>query len=56
VGYVDLRKRREEQRRGAHERTSFWYGIKSNPYLSVAAGLILAYPAAAISFDIGDWA
>ena len=40
-------------RRGG-ERTSSWYGIKSNPYLLMVAGLILAYPAAAISFDIGD--
>jgi hypothetical protein len=55
VGYVALQKRRREQGRGARERTNFWYGIMSNPYLSMAAGLIFAYPAAAISFDIGDW-
>ncbi len=53
--YVDLQKRQEEQARDARERPSFWYGIKCNPYLLIAAGLIFAYPAAAISFDIGDW-
>ena len=55
MGYVDLQRRRREQTRGARERTNFWYGIRRNPYLSMAAGLIFAYPAAAITFDIGDW-
>jgi hypothetical protein len=54
VRYVDLQRRRDEQARGVGERTSSWYGIKSNPYLLMVAGLILAYPAAATSFDIGD--
>ncbi len=52
--YVDVQRRREERARGVGERTSSWYGIKSTPYLLMVAGLILAYPAAAISFDIGD--
>jgi hypothetical protein len=54
VRYVDVQRRREERARGVGERTSSWYGVKSNPYLLMVAGLILAYPAAAISFDIGD--
>jgi hypothetical protein len=39
VGYVDLRERRREQARGAREPASFWWDVKHNPYLSIAAGL-----------------
>ena len=53
--YVNLQRRREEQSRGTWGGMSPWYNIRSNPYLLIAVGLILAYPAAAISFDIGDW-
>ncbi len=52
--YVDVQRRREEQARGTSGGMSSWHGIKSNPYLLMVAGLILAYPAAAISFDIGE--
>ena len=55
MGYVDLQRRRRERARGTREPASLWYGFKGNPYLLIAAGLICAYPAAAISFDIGDW-
>jgi hypothetical protein len=39
VGYVDLRERRREQARGGREPAGFWWDVKHNPYLSMAAGL-----------------
>ena len=55
MGHVDLQRRRRERARGERERAGFWWDVKHNPYPSIVAGLILAYPAAAISFDAGDW-
>lgn len=45
MGYVDLRRRREQSRRGPREPAGLWHDIKSNPYLSIAAGSGAALPA-----------
>ena len=42
--YVNLQRRRAEQVRGTWKHTGFWYDIKCNPYLSMAAGLGIGIP------------
>jgi hypothetical protein len=49
VGYVDLRERRRERARGAHEPAGFWWDVEHNPYLSMAAGLGIGITLAWIS-------
>ncbi len=51
MGYVDLRERRREQARGAREPAGFWWDVKHNPYLSMAAGLAIGITLVWIS----DW-
>lgn len=53
--YVDVQRRREERFRSLRGPASFRDDGERDPYFSFAVGLTLAYPAAAISFDIADW-
>jgi hypothetical protein len=57
VGYVDLRERRREQARGAREPAGFWWDVKHNPYLSMAAGFGIGIPIVLIStwFPLEPW-
>jgi hypothetical protein len=45
VGYVDLRRRREEPARNNRASKASWRTIRDDPYLPIAAGLGVAKPA-----------